>query len=157
MIIELNKWKRQFNCITLRFNKNSLNNQLEQHMGTWSDHVNGWTEIHEDNILILKYENLLHDGFSEFSKFVNYLELTYSKIEIEEAIEKCAFKNIQQLEKSIRFKELPRVGKDVFFRSGKTGGWRHELNNQLVQKIIDCNYETLVKYNYIDASGNVLV
>jgi len=135
--------------------KTKLNTQISQYLGTWSYHVESWTNVHRNNILILKYEDLLHDSLNEFSKLANYLEFTYSAGEIESAIEKTSISVLQEQEKTVKFREKPHG--DNFFRSGKTGGWRNELTTDQVNLIIDCNYSTLFNYGYIDAEGNVLV
>ncbi|CAN5325239.1 sulfotransferase domain-containing protein [soil metagenome] len=132
-----------------------LGTQVKQHLGTWSNHVESWTNVHRDNILIVKYENLLHDSLNEFSKIVAYMELDYSEKEIEAAILKTSFKDIQQQESKVKFKELPK--RDQFFRAGVSGGWRNEITAKQADLIIDCNYGALLKYNYIDAAGNILV
>ena len=76
--------------------KRSLNNQLSQHLGTWGNHVESWVNVHHDNLLIIRYENLLNNGLNEFSKIVNYIGLDYSRRQIQEAIKKTDFKNLQE-------------------------------------------------------------
>ncbi|TDG37688.1 hypothetical protein EZJ43_00925 [Pedobacter changchengzhani] len=136
-------------------NKRKLNIQISQYMGTWSNHVESWLSVHGDNMLVVKYEELLANGFVEFSKILDYIGLSFSKEEIEEAILKTSFKNIQDQEKITKFKAAPKI--DRFFRAGKVGGWRNEITMEQANTIIDCNYDTLLKFNYIDEQRNILV
>jgi aryl sulfotransferase len=135
--------------------KTSLNNQLSQFLGTWANHVASWENIHTGNILLIKYEDLVAKGFSEFKKIVEYIGLRYSDPEIELAIAKTAFENLQQQEKAVKFCMTPEVSH--FFRSGRIGGWRNEITQKQVDRIITSNYDALLKYDYIDTSGNILV
>jgi aryl sulfotransferase len=136
--------------------KNSgLNTQLSQHLGTWSNHVNSWTSVHSNNMLVVKYEDLVEDAISGFSKIVEYLGLDYTKQAIEAAIAKTSFQNLQEQEKKVKFNAAPNI--DRFFRLGKVGNWRNELTKEQVDLIRNCNYDTLLKYNYIDANGDILV
>jgi aryl sulfotransferase len=135
--------------------RSGLDTQLPQHLGTWANHVNSWNNVHSDNILVVKYENLIADAITEFSKIVQYIGLEYSQQAIENAVTKTSFQNLQEQEKEVKFKATPKV--DRFFRLGKAGNWRNELTNEQADLILNCNFDTLLKYNYIDAKGNILV
>jgi hypothetical protein len=136
-------------------NKTKLNNQISQHMGTWHEHIKSWTDVHHANMQIIKYENLINDGLNEFTKMVNYMELAYTASEIETAIAKTAFTNLQKQEKVTKFRLNPAI--DNFFRAGKTGGWRNEITMDQAKLIIDTNYDSLLKYGYITKDGEILV
>lgn len=132
-----------------------LNSQISQHLGTWSSHVQSWVNVHQDNMLLVKYENLVNHPLIEFSKIVKYIELDYSQIDIKKALQKTSFNTLQNKEKVTKFKMAPKV--KTFFRQGKSGQWRNEITQAQAQQIIDVNYESLLKYNYIDSNGNILV
>lgn len=136
--------------------RTNLNSQISQHLGTWSNHVESWTNVHRSNLLLIRYEDMLNDGFDTFSKVVNYIGLNYSAEAIQNAIEKTSFKNVQEKEQSGKFLEAPKAA-ERFFRSGKVGGWKNEISQEQADLIIDCNYEALLKYGYIDAAGTILV
>jgi aryl sulfotransferase len=144
------------NEYTIANKKTNLNSQISQHLGTWSQHVEGWTNIHRNNLFLMKYEDMLNDGINTFSAAVRYLELDYTKEQIEKAIEEVSFKNVQKKETESTFKETPTKA-ERFFRNGKMGGWRNEITEDQAKYIIDCNYETLLKYNYIEKDGTILV
>lgn len=137
-------------------NKKSLNNQISQHLGTWSQHLESWTNVHRGNILVVKYEDMLNNGLETFSKIVNYLELNYTSQQIQDAINEVEFNKIQEKEKQNKFREAPKNA-EKFFRSGKVGGWRNEITQDQAEYIVDCNYESLLKYGYINENGDILV
>ena len=141
---------------TLAANKKSLNNQISQYLGNWSQHVQSWTNVHRNNILVVRYEDMLHNGLETFSKIVKYLELNYSEEQIQKAIEEVAFNKIQKKESESKFREAPKKT-ERFFRSGISGGWKNEITEDQAKLIIDCNYESLLKYDYIDEIGNILI
>lgn len=141
---------------TIGKRKNQLNSQISQHLGTWSQHVESWTNVHRNNMLLIKYEDMLHDGLNTFTKVAEYLELPHTKEQIQKAIEEVSFNKIQQKENDTKFKEANNK-MERFFRSGKTGGWRTEISEDQAKLIIDCNYEMLLKYNYIEKDGTILV
>lgn len=136
--------------------KSGLGRQISQFLGSWSDHVESWTKVHHENMILIRYEDMLHNGQETFRQLVNYLELDYSTDEINRAIENTSFKKVKEKELTGDFKERPKDTK-AFFRSGKSGGWREEITSDQVKMIIDKHYETLLKYNYIDEKGAVLI
>ncbi len=136
--------------------KINLNTQVSQHLGTWSNHVESWTNVHRTNLLLIKYEDMLSNGLETFTKVVEYIGLNYPVSAIETAIEKTSFKNIQEKEEKNKFREAPKTA-ERFFRAGKMGGWRNEITQEQANLIIDCTYEALLKYGYIDQKGTILV
>jgi hypothetical protein len=43
-----------------------------------------------------------------------------------------------------------------FFRQGETGGWRQELSDAQVSKIVDDHSSVMIDFGYIDQSGQPL-
>jgi aryl sulfotransferase len=143
------------NSYTMSRKTNGLNKALSQYVGTWSNHVKSWTDVHSNNMLIVKYEDIVADPLKEFLKITGYMELNYSREDIEIAVNKTNINNLQKLEQQEKFMEAPRVEK--FFRTGKAGNWRNEITIDQAEKIIACNYDILLKYNYINNTGDILV
>ncbi len=144
------------NNYKLAAKKSGLNTQISQHLGTWSQHIETWTNIHRDNMIVIRYEDMLLKGLETFSKIVNYLELQSSSEMIEEAIRLTSFDTIQKIEDQTKFSEKPKKS-ELFFRSGKIGGWKNEITNDQAKHIIDCNFDTLLKYQYISPNGDIIV
>jgi hypothetical protein len=135
---------------------NKLNIQVSQYLGTWSYHLQSWENVHRDNMLLIRYEDMKSQPLETFSKLVNYIGLDYTSDQISKAIDEVSFSKIQQQENEKAFKEAPKNTKQ-FFRSGKVGGWRDEITEDQIKLIIDSNYQSLLKHGYISKEGEVLV
>jgi len=144
------------NSHTLAGTGKKLNTQVSQYLGTWSYHLQSWENVHRDNMLVIRYEDMKSQPMETFSKLVNYVGLDYTSDQILRAIDEVSFSKIQQQEKEKAFKEAPKNTKQ-FFRSGKVGGWRDEITEDQIKLIIDTNYQSLLKHGYISKEGDVLV
>jgi hypothetical protein len=132
-----------------------LNSQISQHMGTWSQHLQSWENVHHEYMLLVKYEDLVNNSLQAFSKIAAYINIPHTEADVLQAIENAAFQKLQNQEQKTAIKMAPHVKK--FFRSGKVGGWRNEITTDQAMRIIDCHYDALLKHGYIDTAGNILV
>jgi len=128
---------------------NGLNNsnQLPQLMQDWSGHVNSWISQKDIPVTIVKYEDMKHNGFETFSRIVKAIGLKVSDEMIHNSIKLSKFDNLKKAEKSQGFKEKTASSKN-FFRKGKVGGWKNELNNQQIESILDHHGEMMKKLSY---------
>ena len=119
--------------------------------GSWSDNYNSWKSYKSSKILIIKYENLIDNSFIYFSKIIKYLseisEVEYDEKKINQSIEKTAFDKLRSLEEKEGFEEKG-LGK-YFFRSGKKGSWRSQLDVNLSRKIRSRFKKEMDELNYI--------
>ena len=87
--------------------------------------------------IFVRYEDLITDSYNNFYKVIDFL----SKIlgfninidQIEFSIKCSSFKNLKKNENKIGFFE--NEGKSDFFRSGKSGNWKNELNISQIKQI----------------------
>ncbi|MBS1780548.1 MAG: sulfotransferase domain-containing protein [Bacteroidetes bacterium] len=135
--------------------RTKLNSQVSQHMGTWSQHLQSWENVHHQNMLLVKYEDLVNNSQQAFSRIAAYINIPHTDAEVAQAIANAAFQKLQNQEQKSALRMAPHVKQ--FFRSGKVGGWRNEITTDQATRIIDCNYDALLKYGYIDNAGNILV
>jgi len=129
--------------------KNNLNTlpQTRQLLGTWSNHVNSWTNQTSVPVLTLRYEDMLQDPLDHFKKAVHFLGLHHSDEEILQAINATSFSALQSKEKAKGFREkLP--GAKAFFRSGTSGNWKTELSPAQAKLITDNHYEVMQQFGY---------
>ena len=140
---------------TMAGKKNGLTSQLSQFIGSWANHVKSWADVHKNNMLLVKYEDLIKNPLAEFSKIVAYMDLNYSMDQISAAVDKSSMSNLQKLEQQTKFNEAPKMR--IFFREGKAGNWRNEITIDQAKKIVDSNYDMLLKHSYINANGDILV
>ncbi len=125
----------------------NIRRQFKQLLLSWSGHVESWTSGLPFPVLVLRYEDMLHDTLNTFSKAAAFLGLEKSRTEIEKAIAKSSFEKLKEQENEKGFKE--RNSKEgSFFRSGKSGGWANELTAEQAKLIINNHRKTMEKYHY---------
>jgi len=129
-----------------------LNAQVRQKLLTWSEHVVSWIDAEDMNVEVLRYEDMLNDGTATFTRAAEFLEMDAPPEKIEKAIRFSAFKNLRKQEDESTFKEKPPATKN-FFRKGKSGGWREELNDKQVAQVIEDHSEVMKRLGYLSASG----
>ena len=119
--------------------------------GSWSDNYNSWKNYNSREILIVRYENLVLDTFKTFSVIMKYLskitEFQFDEEKIRYSIEKTNFNNLKQLEEKEGFEEKGK-GKN-FFRSGRVGDWKKELDNSIAEEIKKRFYNEMSELNYL--------
>ncbi len=132
-----------------------LYNQLTQKLLTWSGHVKSWTEQKKIPVHILKYEDMCADSFATFKKAVSFAGLIFDDKDIEKALKYSSFDELQRQEQQNGFAEKSSKSK-MFFRKGKTGSWREEMNDEQIEIIVKAHKELMIKYGYLDNNGNIL-
>ena len=135
---------------------NGFKSLVPQYLGSWSSHYFSWKTAYGSNMLLIRYEDMLQDGITAFTKVVDYLDWHKSESEIQNAIEICSFSNLQKVEKVSGFKEKPKSSQ-MFFRKGRVGDWRNYLTEEQTQQIIKANFTLLRELNYIDVRGEIVV
>jgi len=134
---------------TLNKTRNGVGTHLiPERLGTWSEHVNSWTKNKEIMVHVVRYEDLSNSTFGTFKKAVEAIGLEYSDDEISMAIEACSFEKLKSQEAKHSFKEKYN-STNFFFRKGKAGSWRDELNPKQIDTIINNHYDIMASYGYI--------
>ena len=113
-------------------------------IGSWAFNYNSWKNgIPTIPRIIVKYEDLIDDCYTVFSKVIDFLskymnfETSYNQIKT--SIELSKFENLKKYEKLNSFRE--NQGKENFFRTGRYNNWKHTLNEEQIKKIED-NFNT---------------
>lgn len=127
-----------------------LSDQLRQDMGTWSNHVVSWVYSAGLPVLTVRYEDLRRDALNTFGKVVRFCNFDYDEKRLRKAIDFSDFAELKKQEKERGFRESSLVAPEAFFRKGKAGGWRDELSEELVGRIIEVNGETMRRFGYLD-------
>jgi len=111
-----------------------LNYNVFTLIGSWEQHVTSW--LNNDNFpkLLIKYENLLNDPNTEFSKVLNALGLAIEEKRLSRAIKFSSFKELSHQEEANGFGERPPHA-DRFFRKGVSESWRNLLSPNQVERI----------------------
>lgn len=124
-------------------------NWIEQLLLSWSGHVKSWTDNPEVPfpVLVVRYEDMLNEQFNTFSNAAKFIGLEKTPGEIKNAINASHFEKLKQQENEKGFAQKnPRS--ESFFRSGKSGGWKHELTVQQILSLVDNHGEMMQKYGY---------
>ena len=119
-----------------------ISNEDEEIVDVWSSwKINylSWKKEKKYKGIIIKYEDLLENPFSQFSKILNflkdYINIKIDKKKIKDCINSCEFKNLKELEKKFGFGESMK--KNKFFRKAEIVEWKKVLNGTLRKKIED--------------------
>ena len=121
-------------------------------IGNWSENYNSWKNFNLTKKIIIKYEDLLINPFDNFLKIIEYLNKLYGlkidKDKIKKIIKITKFSNLQDLEKKFGFNE--RISqKELFFREGKSGSWKSQLDKKITDKIENLFHNEMKELNYL--------
>ena len=137
---------------TTSSNQNALNGgeiNSYQFLGSWSNHVVGWTKERKFPVLTVRYEDMLDDPHTVFEKVIRHVGLPEGKERLEKAIEFSEFKNLQKQETQSGFIENSKK-QERFFRKGKTGQWKKELTPEQIEQMIKYHGRVMEKYGYLE-------
>lgn len=103
----------------------------------WCKHLKSWMNKWD---IIIKYEDLKENSYTQLKRILSFLKLDdIVDGDIELAIEKSSFENMQLKEKREGFEGSKTFSKNfVFVRQGKVGGWKdvfssHDLRYYIKQ------------------------
>ena len=106
-------------------------------LGSWNDHLKSWTSMNQ-NLLLIKYEDLIMDPLNEINKIIKYLKnlINFSADEkkIDNIINSTSFEVMKKKETEKGFHESVMDSTDKnkvdFFNLGKENKWEKYLNNE---------------------------
>jgi hypothetical protein len=130
--------------------------QLPQKLLSWSNHVRSWINQPARPIHIIRYEDMLADAITEFSKVVRFAGLEYDEERIARAVEFSSFENLRKQEQKNGFAEKQPSAKS-FFRKGKADSWRESLSREQTERIISDHREMMKKFGYLDCPDKDLL
>jgi len=107
---------------------------------SWKNHVNSFLP---KNAHIIKYEDLLQDGFNTSVGILNYLNIPVNSNHINEVIEAQKFEN-----KKKEFKKSKELIKYTHLRKGVTEEWKKELTDEFIVKIESKLKNLLAHFKY---------
>ena len=106
--------------------------------GNWFDHVLGWWEYRDaDNMLFLKYEDMLFQNEQQIRLVADFLEIDLPTDMLEMVMKHSAFDHMKNNE----FANMHEVEQlDTFYRRGKVGTWKEHFSegqNQRFESLIE--------------------
>ncbi|MCB1582688.1 MAG: sulfotransferase domain-containing protein [Marinicella sp.] len=121
---------------------------VPQIISSWSQHVASWTQESGNNMLTLKYEDLLSNPQRSFRKVEHLLGLRKDHKRLTKAIRNSSFNQLKKQEQQVGFVEK-HENAEHFFRKGQKEQWRIELTEKQVEKIISDHKEQMQRFKYI--------
>ena len=123
--------------VTGAIGKMRKNNHIFTILGSWNDHYRSWTKM-SNNLLIIKYEDLLINPLIEIKKIIKYLNnfinFTCSEEKIKNIINSTSFEIMKKKETENGFHEAVMdntgLNKINFFNLGKENRWEKYLNEE---------------------------
>jgi hypothetical protein len=107
--------------------------QLRQRLLDWSGHISSWLEQTDIPVHLVRYEDLLAVPVPHFFAAMTFAGKPSTLEAIERAVRLSDIGRLQAQEQEKGFRESIR-GR-CFFRRGKAGGWREELNAEQVERL----------------------
>jgi hypothetical protein len=123
---------------------------LAQRIGTWGEHVIKWSDAQALKPLVLRYEDMLREPLSAFSRVVRHLGLTEDEARVRRATEFASFAEAQQQEGRFQFLERS-PGAEKFFRIGRIGNGLEALDAGQRQRLIEANREAMTRFGYLNS------
>ena len=138
----------------------SADNNVINLIGSWNEHYNFWAKniLLKDNILLIKYEDLIINTEKQIEKIINflkkYISVSIDKDKIKKIIETTSFKKLQKMENYENFKEgvydNVKSKKVKFFFKGPENNWQETLNDSLVKEIENQFYSEMRELGYLN-------
>ncbi|WP_295393066.1 sulfotransferase domain-containing protein [uncultured Thiodictyon sp.] len=136
--------------MALAKSRRALPSQVQQCLGTWSEHVRSWVEAPGLRVKIIRFEDMLGAPRPTFTAAAAFLGLPQDAARIDKAIRFSAFGELARQEAQRGFHERPQHT-ERFFRRGRSGDWRTQLTAGQVERIIDDHAEVMRRFGYLDA------
>jgi len=122
--------------------------QVRQFMGTWANHVNSWVDQQQIPVLLLRYEDLLAQPEEHFGRLTGFLDLPSEPALIRQTVANTCFEKLRAKEEEEGgFHERPD-GCERFFRSGRSGEGREQLNADQLAQLGDAFSSTFQQFGY---------
>lgn len=131
--------------------ENGLKPQVPQHIGSWSEHVSGWTEQNHIPVIFITFEQLLENCLQVFKDLLMRLGISYTEKTFERAIHASDFSKLKDMEATYGFREKP-IHSESFFRVGKRDDYLHHLTMRQIEDVIKNHILVMRKLGYLDTS-----
>jgi len=121
---------------------------VPQIISSWSVNVESWTASGEEQILVLRYEDLLDNPLKHFRKVQSFLGMKRDPGRLKRAVAFASFDQLSAQEGKDGFIEKhENAGR--FFRRGRKNQWRDALSEAQVRKIVDRHAAQMERFGYI--------
>lgn len=117
-------------------------------VGSWSQHVESWTQRAHPAVLVMRYEDLVAKPERSFAQIARHLRTRPDKAQLRRAIALTSFDRLRSKEDESGFKERPDTA-ERFFRAGKVGQWREILTEEQVARVVAAHKPLMRRFGYL--------
>ena len=138
-------------CINIASKDNSTSADAAnviQYLGTWSDHVRGWTRTKAFPVHVMRYEDMHADPKGAFSALLKFLKVPLDDDRLDRAIRFSSFDEVSKQEKTHGFIERSQNA-EKFFHSGTTGQWQDVLTDEDVARVKQDQAGMMKSFGYL--------
>ena len=121
---------------------------VASYLGSWSTHVTSWTVPEHEQIVVVRYEDLLDKPVKPFTKVARLLGLGQDRKAIAQAIRHSSFRELRRQEDQSGFVERSPNSKR-FFRSGRKNQWIEQLSDDQARRICERHREQMARFGYL--------
>lgn len=121
---------------------------IPQVITSWSLNVSSWSQEPSNNLLVLRYEDMLANPRKSFRKVESLLGLKKDPKRLMNAIKASSFSQLKKQEQASGFVEK-HENASAFFRKGTANQWQEILTPAQVKRIVDEHREQMQKFKYI--------
>jgi hypothetical protein len=127
-----------------------LDDQLPQHLRSWSGHIASWVDESGLPCHVVRYEDMQAHAESAFRGIVTAIGMEVDRPRMLAAIGACQFDRMQSEERAVGFKERPPAARGLFFREGRVGGWRTALTPAQIERIETAHRPMMERFGYLE-------
>lgn len=122
---------------------------VAQYLSSWEMHVKSWMAYAPWKRLIVRYEDLLDDPETHFTKILELVGVPVDPERLQRAIRFSSFDELSRQEDEQGFIERPEQS-EKFFRKGQRDQWKTDLAPELAEMIRSKMGETMKRYGYLE-------
>ena len=118
-----------------------------QFTSDWSSHIGSWGQKQPSNTHVIRYEDMHENPRKTFGDVLKHLGVQLDPKKLTRAIKNSSFAELQKQERKEGFIEnTPH--QPMFFRKGKTGGWRKRLTEDQIARLRKAHRPVMQKFGY---------
>lgn len=121
---------------------------VEQYLGTWSNHVLGWTNSRKFPVHTMRYEDMHAEPQRTFGDLLTFLSIPIDAARLDKAIRFSSFDEVRAQEDSDSFIEKSEKA-EKFFHTGTTGQWQRVLTDKDLAKLQANAGKVMAKFGYV--------
>ncbi len=121
---------------------------VKQYLGTWSDHVTGWTRTGAFPVHVMRYEDMKADPHAAFAGLLTFLRMPVDAERLDRAVRFSSFDEMKRQESVTPFIERS-ANLERFFHTGESDQWKSALAPEDVAFLRERHGRVMAKHGYV--------